>query len=97
MKTNLIAQKRWRNAAAFIEVNTESGEVTVYGKFYTDDGIRRRSYPGPQTPILDVMSGSLLEEVRGLMSTFSKKSDELEKYISKIWKTAQEVEPWFSY
>lgn len=92
MCTTLIARKDWSNAAAFIELNKENGEVKVYGKFYMD----RRGYEGPSTEVLAVMPADLLAEAKQKSWT-DKKSKELASYCKNIWQKAKEVEPWFKY
>lgn len=97
MATMLIARKQWKNAVAFIEVDENSGETWVYGKFYEDDSIRRRGYPGPQTPVLAVMPEELLQEASSLSSYFAPKSQDLTEFIERIWLQAKNTESWFDY
>ena len=97
MATKLIAQKQWKNAVAFIEVDENSGEVWVYGKFYEDDSCRRRGFPGPKTPVLAVMPEEILQETHSLSSYLSPKSQDLSDFIERIWLQAKNAEPWFDY
>lgn len=96
METTLIARNDWSNAAAFIEFNPENGKVRVYGKFYMDDGWRRRGYGGPVTEWLAEMPAALQEEAKKI-GWRDQKSPELAKFCQDIWKKAKEVEPWFKY
>ena len=92
MNTTLIARKDWANAAAFIELNKENGEVRVYSKFYKD----RQEYEGPTTDVLAVMSGDLFSEAKHKSWT-DKKSKKLASYCKDIWLQAQESNSWFGY
>lgn len=95
----LIAKKSWSNASAFIEVDPQSRVVVVYGKFYEDDGWRRRGYGGPSVHIPELLPQTLVEEVvnRGTWACSTPMSDELSVFCEKAWKKAKELEPWFAY
>ena len=99
MEKLLIAKKNWSNASAFIEVDPQSRVVAIYGKFYEDDGWRRRGYPGPYVQMDMLLDENLIEEVelRGSCACTSQMSDELQAFIDKVWDEARKKEPWFAY
>ena len=96
MESVLLARKDWSNAAAFIEMNPENNEVRVYGKFYMEDGWRRRGFGGPITETLGTVPPELQEQAknRGWREPMS---PELASFCKEIWQKAKEVEPWFKY
>lgn len=96
METTLIARKDWSNAAAFIECNPENGKVRVYGKFYMDEGWRRRGYGGPITEILGTVPSELLAEAKKI-GWRDQKTPQLAAFCEDIFTKAKEVEPWFGY
>ena len=49
----ILSRKNWSNAAAFIEVN-ENGELSVYCKFYDENG---RGHFGNRTEVLGKLEG----------------------------------------
>ena len=96
MEKILLDRKDWGNAAAFISMDTESGNVQVYGKFYMDEGCRRRSYDGPATGVLGTVPANLLEEARKL-SWGMTKSQELDAFCENIFAEAKKKVAWFGY
>ncbi len=96
MESVLLARKDWSNAAAFIEMFSENGNVRVYGKFYMEDGWRRRGYGGPITETLGTVPSELMNETknRGWRDPMS---PELAKFCEDIFAKAKKVEPWFKY
>ena len=105
MERFLVARKDWSNAAAFIQLNPQNGEIIVYGKFYEDDGRRRRSYSGPDTDVLAIMPPSLIEEAQHLQEnrrtwrpmSSVEASDYFLAFCEAVWEKAKEKEPWFKY
>jgi hypothetical protein len=96
MEEIILARKNWSNAAAFVSMNPTNGEVRVYGKFYEDDGLRRRGYGGPSTEILDTVPNHLLAEAKNLGWRVPR-SQELAAFCEQVFAKAKEVEPWFGY
>ena len=96
MEEILLARKNWSNAAAFVAMNPETGEVHVYGKFYEEDGWRRRGFGGPTTEVLDTVPAHLLEEAKK-MGWNTPRSQALAAFCEKVFAKAKEVEPWFKY
>jgi len=96
MENVLLARKNWSNAAAFVSMNPENGNVIVYGKFYEDDGWRRRGYGGPSTEVLGTVPSHLMNEAKNL-GWNSPRSQELASFCEKIFAEAKKVEPWFKY
>jgi hypothetical protein len=92
----ILDRKDWNNAAAFISMDSESGNVHVYGKFYVEEGCRRRSYGGPTTGVLDTVPAHLLEEAKSL-SWNMPRSQELDAFCDKVFAKAKKEEAWFSY
>ena len=92
----LLARKNWSNASAFISMNPETGSVYVYGKFYEDDGWRRRGYGGPSTDVLGTVPPHLMDEAKNL-GWNTPRSQELDAFCEQTFEKAKEVEPWFKY
>lgn len=96
MNEILLARKSWSNAAAFLAMNPENGKVFVYGKFYMEEGFRRRGYGGPATETLDTVPAHLFEEAKQ-NSWNTPMSQELAAFCEKVFAKAKEEEPWFKY
>jgi GNAT superfamily N-acetyltransferase len=96
MEEILLARKNWSNAAAFVAMNPENGNVFVYGKFYVEEGYRRRGYGGPITEVLDTVPAHLLKEAKN-MSWNTPRSQELAIFSERVFTKAKETEPWFGY
>ena len=96
MENVLLARKDWSNAAAFVSMNPENGNVVVYGKFYVEEGFRRRGYGGPTTEVLDTVPAHLLKEAKN-MSWNTPRSQELAIFCERVFAKAKETEPWFGY
>lgn len=77
-------------------MNPENGNVVVYGKFYEDDGWRRRGFGGPTTEVLDTVPSHLIAEAKNL-GWREPRSQELAAFCEKVFAKAKEVEPWFKY
>ncbi len=92
----LLARKSWSNASAFIEMNVETGDVRVYGKFYSYDGYRRVSCDGPRTNWFKRVPQELMDEAKKV-SWCDEKSQELEDFCNEVWQEAKQLEPWFEY
>lgn len=96
MEEVLLAKKSWSNASAFVAMNPTTGAVHVYGKFYEEDGWRRRGFGGPTTEVLDTVPAHLLEEAKK-MGWNTPRSQALAAFCEQVFAKAKEVEPWFKY
>lgn len=96
MEEIILARKNWSNATAFVAMNPENGNVHVYGKFYEDDGWRRRGYGGPSTDVLGTVPPHLIDEAQNL-GWNAPRSQELASFCENIFAEAKKVEPWFGY
>ena len=102
METTTIEKKTWKNAEAFIEVNPETLEVKVYGKFHDGGG-----FPGPSTGVLGTIPANLFEQASYLMKSGQRlfwmpipKTEEyaeLRAFCDNIYAKAKAENPWFSY
>ena len=93
MKEKLLARKIWSDRAAFMKLNTTTGDVSVYG---VDQSYRFLGRKSPMTGTLFTLSGDLLEEAKK-SNLSAPKSPELSEIYRRIWQKAQKKDSWFDY
>ena len=98
MENENIERKLWNNNAAFIEVDPNTLEVKVYGKF--QDG---SWFSGPSTGVLGKIPEHLFNQAKGMVRLFWSPIPETEEYAelrafcADIYEKAKKANSWFSY
>ena len=104
MEKYIIDKKSWQNLAAFIEVNSETNEVTVRGKIY---GCGDCSAAEPETNVLGTIPPHLFEQAKELVESGQRlfwlpipekeECAELQDFLNDIYAKAKAENSWFSY
>ncbi len=75
-----------------MEIDTQTGEVSVYGRYYKEDEERDE----PSTAPLATLPLQLLAEAKK-KNYMDILSEPLDQFFFEVWNKAAKTNPWFNY